>query len=131
MPESDSPAISRPLFLSIINYDIFEGDIMTLLTLQNALALLFMAAPNLHAATGTYIDCVHGYPDLIDCNNCCNETFSGILRPCDARRDQCEALCPPGVMYCLDACEMFRGDCLMQDRRDFDCPHWKAGCQIA
>ena len=97
------------------------------LTASLALALLFMATPNLHAVTGTYIDCVHGCPDLIGCNNCCNETFRSILAACDARRDQCEALCPPGDMDCLDACVMTRNDCLMQDMRDFDCPHWKAG----
>ncbi|WP_157493383.1 hypothetical protein [Desulfonatronovibrio magnus] len=96
------------------------------LTTFLALALLFMATPNLHAATGTYIDCVHGCPDLIDCNNCCNETFSRILAACDGRRDQCDALCPPGDMDCLFACVKFRSDCLMQDMRDFDCPHWKA-----
>lgn len=98
-----------------------------ILTTFLALALLFMATPNLHAVTGTYIDCVHGCPDLIGCNNCCNETFRSILGACDARRDQCEALCPPGDMDCLDACVMTRNDCLMQDMRDFDCPHWKAG----
>lgn len=92
-----------------------------------ALALLFTATPNLHAAQGTYIDCIHGCPDLIVCNNCCNETFSSILATCNANRDNCEALCPPGNMDCLDACMMARNDCLTQDTRDFDCPHWKAG----
>ena len=97
------------------------------LTASLALALLFAATLNLHAAQGTYIDCIHGCPDLIVCTNCCNETFSSILATCDANRDQCEALCPPGNMDCLDACVMARNDCLMQDIRDFDCPHWKAG----
>lgn len=95
-----------------------------LLTTFLTLALLFMATPNLHAATGNYIDCIHGCPDLISCNNCCNETFRSSLGACDGKRDQCEALCPPGDMYCLDACVMTRNDCLMQDMRDFDCPHW-------
>ncbi len=59
---------------------------------------------NLHATErGTYIDCIHGCPNLIDCNNCCNATFSSILAACDGKRDQCEALCPPGDMPCLDA----------------------------
>lgn len=92
-----------------------------------ALGLLFTATPNLQAAVGTYIDCIHGCPDLIACTNCCDETFSSILSLCNANRDQCEALCPPGNMDCLDSCVIARNDCLMQDMRDFDCPHWKAG----
>ena len=27
----------------------------------------------------------------------------------------------------LKACMMARNDCLTQDTREFDCPHWKAG----
>ncbi|SDB28310.1 hypothetical protein SAMN05660653_01340 [Desulfonatronum thiosulfatophilum] len=97
------------------------------LTASMALALLFMATPNLHAATGTYIDCIHGCPDLIVCTSCCNETFRSILGACDAKRDQCEALCPPGAMDCLNICMRDRNDCLGQGSRDFDCPHWKTG----
>ena len=48
---------------------------------------------------------------------------------CDANRDMCEALCPPGDMDCLDPCVMARSDCLMQDMRVFDCPHWQAGAR--
>ena len=99
----------------------------TFLTASLALVLLFMAPPNLHAATGTYIDCIHGCSDLIVCNNCCNEVFSDVLTRCDANRDQCEALCPPGVMECLNICMRDRNDCLGQGSRSFDCPHWKAG----
>ncbi len=99
------------------------------LTASLALALLLAATFNLYAATGTYIDCIHGCPDLIVCTNCCNETFSSILATCNANRDNCEALCPPGNMDCLDACMMARNDCLKQGTRVFDCPHWKAGDQ--
>ncbi|PTN33042.1 hypothetical protein [Desulfonatronum sp. SC1] len=77
---------------------------MRKLTLTATLALLFMATPNLHAATGTYIDCIHGCPDLFVCIDCCNEKFSSILETCDANQDNCEDLCPPGNMDCLDAC---------------------------
>lgn len=94
------------------------------LTVPLALVLLFMATLNLHAATGTYIDCIHGCPKLIVCTNCCNQVFNSVLTRCDANRDQCEALCPPGDMNCLDACIMARNNCLMQDVRNFDCPHW-------
>lgn len=97
------------------------------LTVSLAVVLLFAATLNLHAATGTYIDCIHGCPDLIVCTNCCNETFSDILTTCDANRDQCETLCPPGNSACLDACMIARNACLKQDTREFDCPHWKAG----
>ena len=97
------------------------------LTASLALALLFAATLNLHAAQGTYIDCIHGCPDLIVCTNFCNKTFSSILTTCNANRDNCEALCPPGNADCLDACMMARNDCLKQDTREFDCPHWKAG----
>ncbi|HDQ40758.1 MAG TPA: hypothetical protein ENN39_06985 [Desulfonatronum sp.] len=98
------------------------------LTASLSLALLLMATLNLHATErGTYIDCIHGCPDLIVCTNCCNETFSSILTTCDANRDRCEALCPPGNMDCLDECVMARNNCLMQDTRDFNCPHWQAG----
>jgi hypothetical protein len=97
------------------------------LTATLTLALLFMATTNLHAATGTYIDCIHGCPGLVDCTNCCNQTFSSILANCNASRDQCEALCPPGNMDCLDLCVMDRNDCLKNDTRHFDCPHWQAG----
>ena len=90
-------------------------------------ALIIMAPTLSHSRTGTYIDCVHGCPDLIDCNNCCNETFSSILGACNGKRDQCEALCPPGDMDCLDGCAIARSACLMQDMRDFDCPHWVRG----
>ena len=88
-------------------------------------ALIFMTGPVSHGATGTYIDCIHGCPDFIVCTNCCNEVFSSALSRCDANRDQCEALCPPGDFDCLDSCMNQRNSCLMQDRRDFDCPHWE------
>ncbi|WP_157493144.1 hypothetical protein [Desulfonatronovibrio magnus] len=94
------------------------------LTASLALSLLFTATPNLHAAQGTYIDCIHGCPDLIVCTNCCNQVFSSALSRCNANRDQCEALCPPGNMDCLDECVIARSGCLMQERRNFDCPHW-------
>ncbi len=97
------------------------------LTTTLALALLLMATPNLHAATGTYIDCIHGCPDLIVCIACCNQTFTSIKDSCNAKWNQCEALCPPGNMDCLDKCVMDRNDCLSDDTRHFDCPHWKAG----
>ena len=100
---------------------------MQKLFLTTFLALLFMATPNLHAATGTYIDCISGCSHRIDCNNCCNVTFSSILRACDEKREQCEVLCPPGDMDCLDDCVMTRIDCLMLYMRDFDCPFWMAG----
>ncbi|GAB6058422.1 hypothetical protein [Desulfonatronum parangueonense] len=100
---------------------------MRKLILSASLALLFMATPNLHAAIGTYIDCIHGCPDLIDCTNCCNSHFMSILESCNAKWNQCEALCPPGNMDCLDVCVMNRNDCLMKDTRHFDCPNWKAG----
>ncbi|MFO7728700.1 MAG: hypothetical protein R6X11_10270 [Desulfonatronovibrio sp.] len=86
------------------------------LTVFLILALLFMATPNLYAASGTYIDCIHGCPDLIVCNNCCNQVFSGILANCNSNRDQSEVLCPPGMTDCLDACAMARNNCLMQVR---------------
>ncbi|GAB6058419.1 hypothetical protein [Desulfonatronum parangueonense] len=89
-----------------------------------SLALLLMATLNLHAASGTYIDCMHGCPDLIVCTNCCNETFSSILATCKAKWDQCDSLCPPGNMGCLDECIFAISECLMQDMRDFDCPEW-------
>jgi hypothetical protein len=44
---------------------------MRKLTLTATLALLLMATPSIHAATGTYIECIHGCPDLIDCTKCC------------------------------------------------------------
>ncbi len=97
---------------------------MRLLSLTAMLVLLCLAHSS-HAAFGTYIDCIHGCPDLVDCHNCCNETFSSVLARCDAARDMCEALCPPGDMDCLDACAFARNDCLRQERRDFDCPHWR------
>ncbi|TYT74664.1 hypothetical protein [Desulfobotulus mexicanus] len=95
--------------------------------LLNALlasVLIFMTAPASHSATGTYIDCIHGCPDLTACTNCCNQVFSSVLSRCNANRDQCEALCPPGNMDCLDECMIARSGCLMQERRNFDCPHW-------
>ena len=92
-----------------------------------ALVLLFTASSPSHAASGTYIDCIHGCPDLIVCSNCCNAVFSDVLTTCDANRDRCEALCPPGAMDCLNNCMRARNDCLGQGSRDFDCPHWKAG----
>ncbi|RQD64665.1 MAG: hypothetical protein D5R98_04695 [Desulfonatronovibrio sp. MSAO_Bac4] len=98
-----------------------------LLSALFALVLLFMVVPVSHGQTGTYIDCIHGCPDLPACNNCCNESFRVILRHCDDRRDQCDALCPPGDMDCLDGCSIARSACLMQDMRDFDCPHWVRG----
>ncbi|MFN2268960.1 MAG: hypothetical protein ABR533_11845 [Desulfonatronovibrio sp.] len=98
-----------------------------ILTATLSLALLFMATTNLHAANGTYLDCIHGCPDLIVCTNCCKQTFSGILTTCDANRDQCDSLCPPKDMGCLDACMFSRNACLMQDMRQFNCPHWEGG----
>ncbi len=99
------------------------------LTAFLALALLFMATLNLHAARGTYIDCIHGCPDLIVCTNCCNETFSSILTTCNVKRDSCELLCIPGDLRCLDECMFARNDCLKQDIRDFNCPQWNEGVQ--
>jgi hypothetical protein len=100
---------------------------MRKLILSASLALLFMATPNLHASTGTYIDCVHGCPNLIDCIACCKNTFKSIIETCDAKWNQCEAQCPPGNMDCLDKCVMDRNDCFRDDRQFFDCPHWKFG----
>ncbi len=100
---------------------------MKKLFLSAFLALLLMATPNLHAATGTYKDCIHGCPDLMDCHSCCKETFRSIWTACDAEWDQCEALCPPGNMDCLDDCVIAINHCLRKDTRHFDCPHWKAG----
>jgi len=90
-------------------------------------ALVLFFAPVSHSASGNYIDCIHGCPDLIDCTSCCNQVFSSILATCDARWNHCEALCPPGNMDCLDKCVMDRNNCLTIDVRHFDCPHWKAG----
>ncbi len=99
-----------------------------ILTAILTLALFFMATLNLHATErGTYIDCIHGCPDLIVCTNCCYETFSGILAICDAGRDRCEMFCIPGDYSCLDACMFARNDCIMKDIRDFDCPQWNEG----
>ncbi|TYT75488.1 hypothetical protein [Desulfobotulus mexicanus] len=95
-----------------------------LLNLLLAPVLILMAAPASHGATGTYIDCIHGCPDLIVCTSCCNQVFSSILATCNASRDQCEALCPPGNMDCLGSCMHARNNCLIKDIRDFSCPQW-------
>ncbi|WP_028571343.1 hypothetical protein [Desulfonatronum lacustre] len=101
------------------------------LTAFLALALLFVASSPSHAAShapsGTYIDCIHGCPDLIVCSNCCNAVFSDVLTTCDANRDRCEALCPPGAVDCLNNCMRDRNDCLGQGSRDFVCPQWQEG----
>jgi hypothetical protein len=98
-----------------------------ILSASLSLALLFMATSNLHAATGTYIDCVHGCPDQLACIFCCNRTFTSIKDSCDAKWNQCESLCPPRYRDCLDRCMMGRNRCLGRDTRHFDCPHWKVG----
>ncbi len=92
-----------------------------------ALALLFVATMNLQAADrGTYIDCIHGCSDLIVCNDCCNETFSSILAYCDMVYINCEMECFRDGR-CLDQCMFDKHVCLMQEKRDFNCPHWKVG----
>ncbi|PTN38258.1 hypothetical protein [Desulfonatronum sp. SC1] len=65
-----------------------------ILTATLALALLFIATLNIHAAErGTYIDCIHGCSELFVCNKCCNETFSSILANCNSWHKRCEERC--------------------------------------
>lgn len=100
---------------------------VVLLNVLLASAMIFMAAPASSGAEGNYIDCINGcHPDLIACSSCCNLTFSSVMSRCNADRDQCEALCPPGNMDCFDACMIARSGCIMKERRFFDCPYWRA-----
>ena len=70
---------------------------MRKLFLTAFLVLLFMATSSLHALSGACIDCIQGCPDLILYTNCCNKAVSSILTTYNARRNQSEALCPPGT----------------------------------
>ncbi|WP_045216061.1 hypothetical protein [Desulfonatronovibrio magnus] len=64
------------------------------LTTFLALGLLFMATPNLHAATGTYIDCIYGCPNLIDCSGviASESSSAAILVASEAKQSRAKAI---------------------------------------